>query len=294
MSSPRVSIIIPVYNDPRGVELTLESLTNQETDTPHEILAVDNDSTDRTPRVIDKYAHRYENVHALAESDIQSSYAARNTGIERAAGDLLAFIDADMTVETDWLASIVASQREHGWDYAGCDMRMYAERETLTARYDMALRGFPVERYLCERDFCQTACLVTTREVFDSVGVFDERMRSHGDEEFGKRVADAGFDQQFVPEAVTYHPARSSLRNWLAKQTRIGRGAEELRRLHPEHSEASAPTRVRSWLPPHPGRFRERLADALDSPSPSETTAMYALDAASKWARAAGALAESR
>ena len=290
---PTLSVIIPVYNDPDGIRLTLESVTGQTYPTDeYEVLAVDNGSDDDTHGVIETYAERYpELVTLLVEDEIQGSYAARNEGIRHARGSLIAFIDADMTVRADWLESLVASHCEHGWDYAGCEMATYADRETWTARYDTLLRGFPVKRYLRERNFVQTGCLTTTREVFKSVGLFDARISSQADGEFGKRVHEAGFDQHFEPSVTMYHPAREALGPWLKKQFRIGRGAVELRRYHPEHAESAHPLHPRQFLPLRPRSFYARLTDATD-PTPRETAVFYALDYASKLTRAAGGLYE--
>ena len=297
MGNPRVSVIIPVYNDLDGIRLTLESVTGQTYPTDeYEVIAVDNGSTDSTRDVIETYCERYPDlVTLLVEDEIQGSYAARNEGIRHARGSLVAFIDADMTVRADWLESLVASHREHGWDYAGCEMTTYTERETWTARYDSLLRGFPVERYLRERNFVQTGCLTTTREVFDSVGLFDARISSQADGEFGKRVHTAGFDQHFEPSITMYHPARESLRPWLKKQFRIGRGAVELRRYHPEQAESAHPLHPRQFLPLRPRGFYARLTDATGPrkrPTSRETAVFYALDYASKLARAVGGLYE--
>ena len=70
MSSPTISVIIPAYNDERGVELTLESVTGQTYPADdYEVLVVDNNSTDETGVVCRDYAQRYEYVHALEETD---------------------------------------------------------------------------------------------------------------------------------------------------------------------------------------------------------------------------------
>ena len=290
---PTLSVIIPVYNDPDGVRLTLESVTGQTYPTDdYEIFVVDNGSNDSTRNVIETYCDRYPDlVTLLVEGEIQGSYAARNKGIQHARGPLIAFIDADMTVQADWLESLVASHREHGWDYAGCEMAMYAERETWTARYDMFLRGFPVERYLRERNFVQTGCLTTTQEVFDSVGLFDARITSQADGEFGKRVHEAGFDQHFEPSITMYHPAREAMWPWMKKQFRIGRGAVQLRRYCPERAEGMHPLHPRQFLPLRPRRFYTRLTDATD-PTLNETAVFYGFDYASKLARAVGGLYE--
>ncbi|MFC6905717.1 glycosyltransferase [Halalkalicoccus tibetensis] len=292
-AEPRLSVVIPVYNDPRGIRETLESVAEQTYPTgEYEVLAVDNGSTDGTREVIRAFASFYGNVHLLVEDDVQGSYAARNEGIRQARGELVSFVDADMTVEDDWAESIVASYDEHGWDYMGYPIESYIKgRETLGAVYDRLLGGFPVERYMREKGFTVTASLVVTRELLEAVGPFDERYVSQGDGEFGKRVREAGFDQRFEPGITAYHPTRADLRAWLKKQVRIGRGAAQHRRFHPELSDDDSPFTIRRLLPPRPGQFYRRLAEATD-PTPRRAMALYGVDYLSKLARTAGAIAE--
>jgi glycosyltransferase AglI len=292
--TPRLSVIVPVYNDPSGIRTTLESVTAQTYPAEnYEVVAVDNGSTDGTREVIRAFAGLYENVHLVVEDDVQGSYAARNEGIEFASGEVIAFIDADMTVDEDWVASVLASHEEHGWEYMGCAIETYVEGErTLGALYDHLLGGFPVERYMKEKGFTVTACLVVTREVFDEVGRFDERYTSQGDGEFGKRVREAGFVQHFEPEITMYHPTRTDLRAWLGKQVRIGRGAAQHRRFHPKYSEDGSPIAIGRFLPPNPLGFARRIPDGAD-PTAREVGLLYGVDYLSKLARTAGAITES-
>ncbi|TYL38880.1 glycosyltransferase family 2 [Natronococcus pandeyae] len=292
-----LSVVVPVYNDPAGIETTLQSLTDQtRSASDYEVLVVDNGSDDGTRDVVRTYRERYpELVSLLVEDEIQSSYAARNEGVRHARGQIIAFVDADMTVDETWAESVVASFREHGWDYMGSEIETYVDGpESLTALYDRTLGGFPVEFFLEERNFTVTACLAVRREVFEEVGLFDPRFTSQGDGEFGKRVHAAGFDQHFEPGITMYHPTRTTLSAWLRKQIRIGRGAMQKRTYTPERvdrAERSHPLSPRKFLPPRPGRFYARLSDATN-PNLQTAVGLYALDYLTKLARAVGAVLE--
>ena len=292
-NSPTLSVVIPVYNDPEGIEMTLDSLTEQTYPTnDYEILVVDNGSTDKTRDVIREFVNTYEHVQLLIEDDIQGSYAARNEGIGHARGLIISLVDADITVEETWAEAVVNSFENHGWDYMGCRIETYIEgEETLGAIYDHLLGGFPVEYYIEKRNFTVTACLSVRRELFNEVGPFDARFTSHGDEEFGKRVAAAGFDQHFESEITVYHPTRSGLYPWLKKQFRIGRGAIQLRTYHPDRSEKVHPYTLRKFLPPRPLYFYERLTNATN-PTLSLIVTLYLIDYFSKLARAVGGVYE--
>lgn len=259
-----VSVIIPVYNDPEGIETTLESLTNQEyPNDDYEILVVDNGSTDETPAVIKSFAQKYPPIVALSKTDIQGSYAARNYGIERASGRILAFVDADMWISDNWLESIVRIADQNEYDYFGCDVKIIPKNQppTLAERYNM-LTGFPVEKYIKQNHFAPTCCLVIRQKVVEEVGLFDERLMSGGDKEFGKRVYRNDFSQGFISDVKMYHPARDSFSVLRKKAFRVGRGREQLVRYHGGMDFGkSSLLNPKQYAPPLPTRFYREFSE---------------------------------
>lgn len=231
-TDPTVTIVVPVYNDPEGIVTTVESLQAQQTDREFSIAIVDNGSTDNTPAVIAEYTD--ERTTLYHENEIQSSYAARNTGIRNSDSDIFGFIDADMTVPEDWIVSALDAFRTEEADYMGCDVKLtLPENPTVSARYDHHT-GFPVEGYLTHQQFAPTCCLFVRRAVFEDVGLFDHRLESGGDKEFGTRVYEAGYDQYFAADVTMYHPVRESLQELITKDLRVGRGLCQAQRNHPD------------------------------------------------------------
>ncbi|WP_440007768.1 glycosyltransferase [Halomicrococcus sp. SG-WS-1] len=292
MASERapVSVVIPVYNDPRGIRMTLDAVTAQTYPSDaYEVLVADNGSTDDTREVVREYVDRFPDlVTLLVEDEVQGPAAARNKAIRNASGDILAFIDADMTVEETWLEDAVESLEGNDWDYMGCDVEIYVEdgKDTLTAKYNQIF-GFPIQRYIEEQQFSGTGCLVTRKEVFDDVGLFDERLFSGEDEEFGNRVHDAGFDQHYQPAITMYHPARASLPSFLKKHFRLGRGKAQMQRYHPERVEKPSVLNPRHYLPPHPVRFYRRVTEAA-SVSATDVLLLYLIAYAKRLTATAG------
>jgi len=227
------SIIIPVFNDPRGIQSVLNSVCCQSVPSDLQILIVDNSSTDNTRDVINEYATKYDNVHLLVENEIQGSYAARNKGLEHATSDVLAFLDADETVDEDWLETALAAMDEQNADYLGCRVELTLPEDTLVGRYN-ARTGFPVKQYLEQEHYGPTCALLVRREVFDDVGHFDARLISGGDREFGERVHDAGYKQGYAEDAVVYHPARTRFKSLAKKNFRVGRGFCQKQRYYPD------------------------------------------------------------
>lgn len=98
MSDFRASVVIPAYNAARYLAETLDSVLAQ-TLPPHEILLVDDGSTDDTPAVAARYAGRVTHVR----QPNRGVSAARNNGIGRATGNWIAFLDADDVWEPRFL-----------------------------------------------------------------------------------------------------------------------------------------------------------------------------------------------
>lgn len=93
----KISIIVPVYNIDKYIEDTLESVVRQTFGLENlEVVMVDDGSTDKTGRIIDNYANKYENFIAIHLSK-NSGFPGkpRNIGIEKASGNYLMFLDHD-------------------------------------------------------------------------------------------------------------------------------------------------------------------------------------------------------
>ncbi|HEX7119994.1 MAG TPA: glycosyltransferase [Longimicrobiales bacterium] len=260
---PNISVIVPVFNDPRGLEVTIDSLVRQRASRPYEVIVVDNGSTDATPEVADRLRSAHpDRVVSARESRLRSSYAARNEGIRTARGEVLCFVDADMWAPPDYVER-VARAFDGAVDYLGCRVEIVANPPTLAAWYNRAV-GFPVREYLERYHFAPTCALCVRRRVIDAVGAFDDRLESGGDMEFGQRVHAAGFRQGFADAIVLSHPARSSYRSLLAKQRRLARGAAQLVHYYPERYRHLA-DRFRTlnyYLPSRPGWLSDRLGAA--------------------------------
>lgn len=232
---PFVSVIIPVHNDADGIRQTLRSLFAQTyPKTRYEIIVVDNRSEDDTFLTIQKMVSEFDGNIVVETEAVKGSYAARNRGIDISRGEILAFIDSDMTVGPDWLYNGVSCFFYKKADYIGCRIDIVSSRNRLSLweKYDMAL-GFPVKVYMEIDGYAPTACLFATRKVIDAVGNFNHTLLSGGDREFGTRVRDHGFTMVYDPENVMYHPARHSFLSLIQKQKRVTLGQIRLCRLFP-------------------------------------------------------------
>ncbi len=96
----RISIVIPVYNEASQLGACLRAIARQ-SQTPHEVIVIDNNSTDGTVNV----AEGFDFVTLLSESK-QGVIHARTRGFNAASGDIIARIDADSILPRDWITTV--------------------------------------------------------------------------------------------------------------------------------------------------------------------------------------------
>jgi len=90
VNSPRVSVIIPTYNRAQMLVECLESVISQ-TFTDYEVIVIDDGSTDDTGELVKPYLDRIEYI----KHENKGNAAARNSGLDIARGELIAFLDSD-------------------------------------------------------------------------------------------------------------------------------------------------------------------------------------------------------
>lgn len=290
-----VSVIVPVYNSGEDITRTINALVCQDYDkSRYEIIIVDNGSTDNTPKVIKDYCEKYPSfVKLFFQNEIQSSYAARNTGIKHANGDIFAFVDADMWMDKSWLCLVVNKMRSMNVDYMGCRVDIQDIRNTnnLAALYNR-LRGFAVDQDIALYHFAPTCCLVTKASLFKKVGVFDDSVISSGDWEFGNRVFQQGIKLHYAPDIWLYHPARNTLQSLKKKYIRIGKGEYQMFQRYSTLPTYKQRSLFRRLLPPNPisfvKKFISRSKDRDVQISSIQIFALYFVHCYVKWANSVG------
>lgn len=105
LSTNRLSVVVPVFNEEDAVSDCIERLLTQpEID---EILIVDNNSTDGTASIIQEFARKYDKVRYVFEAR-QGVVHARNAGFDASTGNIIGRIDADTRVQPGWASAVKA------------------------------------------------------------------------------------------------------------------------------------------------------------------------------------------
>jgi len=118
VEQPLVSVVIPVFNIEAHLEQCLDSVVGQ-TLKDIEIICVDDGSTDSSPQILERYAQRDSRVRIITQANAGPG-AARNTGLAKATGTYLIFLDSDDWFEPDFLERMVKRAEETDADVTIC------------------------------------------------------------------------------------------------------------------------------------------------------------------------------
>lgn len=121
----KVSIIVPVFNKKKYLNGVLESIRQQEFN-DFECILVDDGSTDGSQNICDVFSKkdtRFITVH-MSNSGVSN---ARNTGLKRARGKYITFIDADDSIDINYLKKLVDDIENTGADLVITGMKKYWE-----------------------------------------------------------------------------------------------------------------------------------------------------------------------
>lgn len=94
-----ITIVVPVYNEEKYIDSCLKSIINQSRK-PDQILIVDNNCTDKTIEIAEKYPVK------VIKEEKQGMIFARNTGFNSASTEIIARTDADSILPSDWIDNI--------------------------------------------------------------------------------------------------------------------------------------------------------------------------------------------
>jgi glycosyltransferase involved in cell wall biosynthesis len=217
-----ISVVLCTYNRCQSLQRALESaaaLVLPES-VEWEILVVDNNSNDQTRETVENFSSRYPGrFRYLFETQQGKSYAL-NTGIREARGDVLAFMDDDVTLDPDWLGNLTANLHTEQWAGAGgrilpkwtCSPPRWLSPESPHAAGPLVAFHPRLEAGQLHEPPIGTN-MAFRKAMFEKYGGFrvdlgpapGSEIRCE-DTEFGRRLLVAGERMCYEPTALVYHP----------------------------------------------------------------------------------------
>jgi len=224
-SDIKISIIIPNLHSPI-IDRTLESVLNQNTTYPYEVIVVG----------MDKYGlvEKYEQVEFIQTPTPVGAAEARNMGIGKACGEWLLFIDSDCIAQPGWIRTFSEAFIE-GYKVIGGGVITPEEPFWLLVYNLSMFYGELASQPERDRKFMPTLNLAVHREVIDKVGLMNEGLPRGQDIEWTSRMTLAGYHPRFKPSATVKHlPERKNFKTLREYVRKSGYYMVRVRQQYPQ------------------------------------------------------------
>jgi len=227
--APRFSLVICTYNGSQTLDETLDAVDRL--DYPSfEVVVVDDGSTDASGEIARDRGYR------VISTPNRGLSAARNTGLQAASGEIVAYLDDDAAPDPDWLTYLALGFTDEtivavggpnvpvpGDGVVADAVAMAPGNATHVLTDDRVAEHIPG---------CNCAF---RRGALEAIGGFDPRFRIAGDDvDVCWRLQDGGGTIAFSPAAIVFHHRRDSVGAYLRQQRNYGRAEALLERKWPE------------------------------------------------------------
>lgn len=192
---PKVSVVLPTYNQANYLPLALDSIFNQ-TWQDIELIVVNDGSTDNTAQVLQEYQQRFP-FHVINQPN-QKLPCALNNGFRQASGDYLTWTSSDNILLPNMLEELVKALELHpevGMVYA--DWQVIDEQGNIL-RVD---KSYDFDRYVLMRVNYINACFLYRRACQEKVGLYDPDYIHAEDWEYWLRISHC-FRMLHVPQTL--------------------------------------------------------------------------------------------
>lgn len=218
----RLSLVIATYNRAEQLMITLSSVAAQsKSSTQWECIVVDNNSVDNTKSRVEEFIAEHPKLNIIYHFEGKQGLSyARNAGIERAQGDIIAFIDDDERIVPDFIGAYIKLFDSYPMAMAAGG-KIIAEYPTGRPRWMSHYAERPIANPMDFGDYVRTfpkgripggGNMAIRREVFDRIGVFNTSLGRTGKSLIGgeendlfERIKEAGMECYYTPLAVMYH-----------------------------------------------------------------------------------------
>ena len=224
-------MVVACYNGARTLKLCLDSLERLNYSS-YEVILVDDGSVDDTPQI----AALHKRIRYVRQANLGLS-AARNTGIQAAKGEIIAFTDADCRADEDWLYYLIGHLLNTRFVGIGGHNLLPPEDSWIAAAV-MVSPGGPAHVMLTDQvaEHIPGCNMAFYKSALEEIGGFDPIFRKAGDDvDVCWRLQQRGYEIGFSPSGFVWHYRRSTFQDYLKQQQGYGEAEALLVRKHPEY-----------------------------------------------------------
>src|SRR5690554_3911161 len=196
MKTIEISIIIPALNEEKNIETTLNSILSNKNIANSEIIVVDNGSSDKTTEISKKLANK-------TIVDPKASIAKlRNIGAQNSTNEIIAFIDADITLDKHWFIEIkrqIVNLKKNPLTITG--HRYFAPSDRFLSKYWFSR----LQKNDTTPNYINSGNLITTKEMFCLADGFTETLKTAEDYDFCQKAKKLGGKIVPNPNFIAWH-----------------------------------------------------------------------------------------
>jgi glycosyltransferase involved in cell wall biosynthesis len=284
-SWPPVSVVVCAYNEEATIGECLDSLT-QCAYPELEVIVCDDGSTDGTVDIARQFPF------VLLELDHGGLSRARNAGLAKASGEIVAYLDADAACHPEWPFHLAVSLE--GGDVAATGGPNLPFADAGFVERAVALSpGGPAEVLIADdrAEHVPGCNMAYRRQVLQGIGGFDPSYTAAGDDvDMCWKVLEEGHHIGFAPAAQVRHHRRSRIRRYLRQQRGYGRAERMLTGRHPHRFNRLGQARWRGFIYGGaailPSLFRPVVYHGYMGGAPFQPVARRRAEIANLWALA--------
>lgn len=204
--NPLVSAVIPVFNGEKYIAESLQSVF-QQSYKPIEIIVVDDGSTDSSLQIINKIPGE-KKIITQQNKDVSE---ARNSGIENAKGEYIAFLDQDdLWNKTKIEKQIQVFLKNLDVDLVFTDLSKFNDEGRMWHPKDRhktasRLSDKNLFEYLIKKNVLMPSAVMVKKDSIENAGLFDSNFKTCGDYEMWLRMAALGMKFNYLPEPLTLY-----------------------------------------------------------------------------------------
>jgi len=217
---PEISIIIPCRNEEEFIGRCLESLvSNGYPSERMEVLVVDGSSEDNTRNIVEEYMRKFEYIRLLENPD-KITPKALNIGVRNANGEIIFIVSAHAEISFGYLVKCVEYLSQGNADNVGGILlvkprinSLISEAIALTFSHPFGSGNayYKTGTPMIPKDVDTVPFGCYRRDVFERIGLFNEKLKRSQDIEFNTRLRKAGGRILLVPDIYSIYYVRSDL-----------------------------------------------------------------------------------
>ena len=238
-----VSVIIPSYNGQLKLPSTLNSLREQSFQDFQLIVVLDG-STDESLRLVQAYNDHFKDLKIIEQSNCGRA-CARNRGSAEADGNIIIFIDDDIELRSDNIETHYKFIKDNKdrilFGMANLNPEKIQDDSFLMYRHrvehsvDLSSSSMQFQPVRAENYMITTQNISISKNAFNTLGMFDERLTDSEDFEFGIRALKAGMKIFYATHLQSFHNDFPDIKKFIKRQHQYYLSKLNVLKLYPDY-----------------------------------------------------------